>query len=83
MARRGRWAALRARRRLSWSRLGRVGPGNTTSMAKQDEPNKVIYSMVGVGKVRGQKQVVTNIGLDGSGEPTLLRIMADVETAAG
>jgi ABC-type polar amino acid transport system ATPase subunit len=52
-------------------------------MAKQDEPNKVIYSMVGVGKVHGQKQVVTNIGLDGSGEPTLLRIMADVETAAG
>ena len=61
-------------------------------MAKQDEPNKVIYSMVGVGKVYGQKQVLKDIylgyfygakigviGLNGSGKTTLLRIMAGVE----
>jgi ATP-binding cassette ChvD family protein len=63
-------------------------------MAKQDEPNKVIYSMVGVGKVYGQKQVLKDIylgyfygakigviGLNGSGKSTLLRIMAGVETS--
>jgi ATP-binding cassette ChvD family protein len=63
-------------------------------MAKQDEPNKVIYSMVGVGKVYGQKQVLKDIylgyfygakigviGLNGSGKSTLLRIMAGIETA--
>ena len=62
-------------------------------MAKQDEPNKVIYSMVGVGKVHGTKQVLKDIylgyfygakigviGLNGSGKSTLLRIMAGVET---
>ncbi len=61
-------------------------------MAKQDEPNKVIYSMVGVGKTYGQKQVLKDIylgyfygakigviGLNGSGKTTLLRIMAGVE----
>ncbi|MCJ7441107.1 MAG: energy-dependent translational throttle protein EttA [Thermoanaerobaculaceae bacterium] len=61
-------------------------------MAKQDEPNKVIYSMVGVGKVHGTKQVLRDIylgyfygakigviGLNGSGKSTLLRIMAGVE----
>ncbi len=63
-------------------------------MAKQDEPNKVIYSMVGVGKVHGTKQVLKDIylgyfygakigviGLNGSGKSTLLRIMAGVETS--
>jgi ATP-binding cassette ChvD family protein len=63
-------------------------------MAKQDEPNKVIYSMVGVGKVYGTKQVLKDIylgyfygakigviGLNGSGKTTLLRIMAGVETS--
>jgi ATP-binding cassette ChvD family protein len=63
-------------------------------MAKQDEPNKVIYSMVGVGKVHGTKQVLKDIylgyfygakigviGLNGSGKTTLLRIMAGVETS--
>jgi len=62
-------------------------------MARQDEPNKVIYSMVGVGKVHGTKQVLKDIylgyfygakigviGLNGSGNSTLLRIMAGVET---
>ena len=62
-------------------------------MAKQDEPNKVIYSMVGVGKVYGTKQVLKDIylgyfygakigviGLNGSGKSTLLRIMAGVDT---
>ncbi len=61
-------------------------------MAKQDEPNKVIYSMVGVGKVHGTKQVLKDIylgyfygakigviGLNGAGKSTLLRIMAGVE----
>jgi sulfate-transporting ATPase len=61
-------------------------------MPKQDEPNKVIYSMVGVGKVHGTKQVLKDIylgyfygakigviGLNGSGKSTLLRIMAGVE----
>src|SRR5512136_737363 len=62
------------------------------AMPKQDEPNKVIYSMVGVGKVHGTKQVLKDIylgyfygakigviGLNGSGKSTLLRIMAGVE----
>jgi ATP-binding cassette ChvD family protein len=61
-------------------------------MPKPDEPNKVIYSMVGVGKVHGTKQVLKDIylgyfygakigviGLNGSGKSTLLRIMAGVE----
>ena len=61
-------------------------------MPKQDEPNKVIYSMVGVGKVHGTKQVLKDIylgyfygakigviGLNGSGKSTLLRIMAGLE----
>ncbi|MEW6335775.1 MAG: energy-dependent translational throttle protein EttA, partial [Acidobacteriota bacterium] len=63
-------------------------------MAKPDEPNKVIYSMVGVGKVHGTRQVLKDIylgyfygakigviGLNGSGKSTLLRIMAGVETS--
>ena len=63
-------------------------------MARQDEPNKVIYSMVGVGKIYGQKQVLKDIylgyfygakigviGLNGSGKSTLLRIMAGIDTA--
>lgn len=62
-------------------------------MAKQEEPNKVIYSMVGVGKVHGQKQVLKDIylgffygakigviGLNGSGKSSLLRIMAGADT---
>ena len=32
-------------------------------MAKPDEPNKVIYSMVGVGKFHGTKQVLKDIYL--------------------
>jgi ATP-binding cassette ChvD family protein len=60
--------------------------------AKTDEPNKVIYSMVGVGKVLGKKQVLKDIslgyfygakigviGLNGSGKSTLLKIMAGVD----
>jgi len=58
-----------------------------------DEPNKVIYSMVGVGKIHGRKQVLKDIslgyfygakigviGLNGSGKSTLLKIMAGVDT---
>jgi energy-dependent translational throttle protein EttA len=61
-------------------------------MAKQEEPNKVIYSMVGVGKLHGTKQVLKDIylgyfygakigviGLNGSGKSTLLRIMAGAD----
>ncbi len=61
-------------------------------MGRQDEPNKVIYSMVAVGKVHGTKQVLKDIslgyfygakigviGLNGSGKSTLLKIMAGVE----
>jgi len=63
-------------------------------MVRLDEPNKVIYSMVGVSKVHGTKQVLKDIylgyfygakigviGLNGSGKSTLLRIMAGVETS--
>ena len=58
-----------------------------------NEPNKVIYSMVGVGKIHGTKKVLKDIylgyfygakigvlGLNGSGKSTLLRIMAGVDT---
>jgi ATP-binding cassette ChvD family protein len=61
-------------------------------MPKPSEPNKIIYSMVGVGKVHGTKQVLKEIslsyfygakigvlGLNGAGKSTLLRIMAGVE----
>ncbi len=56
------------------------------------EPNKVIYSMVGVGKVHNKTYVLKDIylgyfygakigviGLNGSGKSTLLRIMAGVD----
>jgi ATP-binding cassette ChvD family protein len=55
----------------------------------QPEPNKIIYSMVGVSKFHGKKQVLKDIylsyfygakigvlGLNGSGKSTLLRILA-------
>jgi energy-dependent translational throttle protein EttA len=61
-------------------------------MAREQEPNKIIYSMVGVNKTYGQKAVIKDIslsyfygakigviGLNGSGKSTLLRIMAGVE----
>ncbi|MDR1933438.1 MAG: energy-dependent translational throttle protein EttA [Spirochaetales bacterium] len=61
-------------------------------MAQQQEPNKIIYSMVGVGKTFNQKTVLKGIylsyfygakigviGLNGSGKSTLLKIMAGVE----
>ena len=56
------------------------------------EPNKIIYSMVGVSKFHGKKQVLKDIylsyfygakigviGLNGSGKSTLLRILAGVD----
>jgi sulfate-transporting ATPase len=58
----------------------------------QPEPNKVIYSMVGVSKFHGKKQVLENIylsyfhgakigviGLNGSGKSSLLRILAGAD----
>ncbi|HOT98481.1 MAG TPA: energy-dependent translational throttle protein EttA [bacterium] len=57
-----------------------------------NEPNKIIYSMIGVSKVYQQKAVLKNIslsyfygakigvlGLNGSGKSTLLRILAGIE----
>ncbi|HEY0370677.1 MAG TPA: energy-dependent translational throttle protein EttA [Thermoanaerobaculia bacterium] len=58
-------------------------------MAQQPEPNKIIYSMVGVSKFHAKKQVLKDIylsyfygakigvlGLNGSGKSSLLRILA-------
>src|SRR3954454_7499623 len=58
-------------------------------MATNTEPNKIIYSMVGVSKFHGKKQVLKDIylsyfygakigviGLNGSGKSSLLRILA-------
>ncbi|MDA1140926.1 MAG: energy-dependent translational throttle protein EttA [Planctomycetota bacterium] len=58
-----------------------------------DEPNKIIYSMVGVSKSYDKKKVLRDItlgyfygakigvlGLNGTGKSTLLRIMAGIET---
>jgi ATP-binding cassette ChvD family protein len=60
--------------------------------AVSDDPHKVIYSMVGVGKVYGNRHVLKDIylsyfygakigviGLNGSGKSTLLKIMAGVD----
>jgi ATP-binding cassette ChvD family protein len=61
-------------------------------MARDQEPNTIIYSMVGVSKTYDQKTVIKDIslsyfygakigvlGLNGSGKSTLLRILAGVE----
>ncbi len=61
-------------------------------MARDQEPNTIIFSMVGVSKTYDQKTVIKDIslsyfygakigvlGLNGSGKSTLLRIMAGVE----
>jgi len=61
-------------------------------VARDQEPNKIIYSMVGVNKSYDQKAVIKDIslsyfygakigviGLNGSGKSTLLRIMAGAE----
>jgi ATP-binding cassette ChvD family protein len=61
-------------------------------VARDQEPSKIIYSMVGVSKSYDQKTVIKDIslsyfygakigviGLNGSGKSTLLRIMAGVE----
>ncbi|WP_455382252.1 ATP-binding cassette domain-containing protein, partial [Salinispira pacifica] len=58
-----------------------------------NEPNKIIYSMVGVSRSFGQKQVIKDIslsyfygakigvlGLNGTGKSTLLKIIAGVDT---
>jgi ATP-binding cassette ChvD family protein len=61
-------------------------------MARDQEPNKIIYSMIGVSKSYDQKTVIKDIslsyfygakigviGLNGSGKSTLLRIIAGVD----
>ncbi len=61
-------------------------------MAKPEEPNKIIYSMIGVSKFHGKKQVLKDIylsyfygakigviGLNGSGKSSLLRILAGTD----
>src|SRR5258706_3456719 len=58
----------------------------------QPEPNKIIYSMVGVSKFHAKKQVLKDIylsyfygakigviGLNGSGKSSLLRILAGID----
>src|SRR5713226_332236 len=58
----------------------------------QPAPDKIIYSMIGVSKFHGKKQVLKDIylsyfygakigviGLNGSGKSSLLRILADVD----
>jgi len=62
-------------------------------MARDQEPSKIIYSMVGVARSYDQKAVLKDIslsyfygakigviGLNGSGKSSLLRIMAGVDT---
>ena len=61
-------------------------------MASNNEPNKIIYSMIGVSKTHEKKAVLKDIylsyfygakigvlGLNGSGKSTLLRILAGVD----
>src|SRR5450432_1941114 len=61
-------------------------------MANTNEPNKVIYSMAGVGKTHDKKVVLKDIylsyfygakigvlGLNGSGKSTLLKILAGID----
>src|SRR6201993_205866 len=61
-------------------------------MAKTDEPNKVIYSMIGVSKRYDQKVILKDIylsffygakigvlGLNGSGKSSLLKIIAGID----
>src|SRR5271167_999710 len=61
-------------------------------MATSTEPNKVIYSMIGVGKTHDKKVVLKDIylsyfygakigvlGLNGSGKSSLLKILAGVD----
>jgi ATP-binding cassette ChvD family protein len=61
-------------------------------MATNVEPNKIIYSMIGVSKYHGKKQVLKDIylsyfygakigvlGLNGSGKSSLLRILAGTD----
>ena len=61
-------------------------------MAKTDEPNKIIYSMIGVSKRYDQKVILNNIylsyfygakigvlGLNGAGKSSLLKILAGVD----
>ncbi len=61
-------------------------------MATTNEPNKIIYSMIGVSKFHAKKQVLKDIylsyfygakigvlGLNGSGKSSLLRILAGID----
>src|SRR3984957_18370317 len=61
-------------------------------MATSTEPNKVIYSMIGVGKTHEKKVILKDIylsyfygakigvlGLNGSGKSSLLRILAGID----
>src|SRR2546430_14745827 len=59
-----------------------------------NEPNKIIYSMIGVSKTHEKKTILKDIylsyfygakigvlGLNGAGKSTLLRILAGVDTS--
>jgi ATP-binding cassette ChvD family protein len=76
---------------LVWSSAVRIYY-NPRPMAKPEEPNKIIYSMIGVSKFHGKKQVLKDIylsyfygakigviGLNGSGKSSLLRILAGTD----
>jgi ATP-binding cassette ChvD family protein len=82
------WRLIRAVARLALS-AANWKPG----LHMSDDPNKVIYSMVGVSKFHGKKQVLKDIylsyfygakigvlGLNGTGKSSLLRILAGVDT---
>src|SRR5438876_4395633 len=62
-------------------------------MANNNEPNKIIYSMIGVSKAHEKKVILKDIylsyfygakigvlGLNGSGKSSLLRILAGIDT---
>ncbi len=78
---------------MSATRLATYSSTLETALFMSDEPNKVIYSMIGVSKTHGKKPVLKDIylsyfygakigvlGLNGSGKSSLLRILAGVDT---
>jgi sulfate-transporting ATPase len=80
-------------RRLPYSVQKSLSNFRRTKTISMAEPNKIIYSMVGIGKFYDKKPVLKDIylsyfygakigvlGLNGSGKSSLLRIMAGVDS---